>query len=251
MPVLVKNLPVILFLWMFSVLGVALPSVAASVAKNNIAGKVIYVSDKLFAISQDQLTRSIKRGTSFSQGDTLKTSGLSSAQLRFMDDTVVVLRPETEFRIDAFSYATKADAQFQREASLFRGSLIEGSMRIITGDVGKKSTDGYWLNTPVATIFQVRDANYELVLGNAGLAVAVWEGTVTIENEGGSIVLGAGSDFSYALIAESTTLPQGLSNPPDLVKLNKKDRTEEVPGSGSSNVGASIGPGIERQGQQN
>ena len=141
----------------------------------------------------------------------------------------MVLHSETEFRIDAFSYADTIDAQLQNEASIFRGSLLKGSLRTITGDIGKKDPGSYWLNTPVATVFQVQDANYELVLGNAGLAVAVWEGSLVIENEGGSITLGGDSEFSYAFITETTVIPQGLSTPPDLVEWNKEDQVTEEP----------------------
>ncbi|MCK4950917.1 MAG: FecR domain-containing protein [Gammaproteobacteria bacterium] len=221
----VKNLHVISFLGIFSLLSITFPCIA----ENALAGKVVYISDKLFAVAPDYSERSIKRGASFFQGDTLKTSESSRVQLRFRDGAVVVLHSETEFRIDAFSYADTIDAQLQNEASIFRGSLLKGSLRTITGDIGKKDPGSYWLNTPVATVFQVQDANYELVLGNAGLAVAVWEGSLVIENEGGSITLGGDSEFSYAFITETTVIPQGLSTPPDLVEWNKEDQVTEEP----------------------
>lgn len=239
--ILVKNLRVILFLWVFSLLSIALPCVA----ENILAGKLVYVSEKLFVISPGHPERSIKRSASIFQGDVLKNPELSRAQLRFLDGAVMVLYPETEFRINAFSYTEVADAQSQNEIPIFTGSLLKGGLRTITGDIGNKSSGSYGLDTPVANIFQVRDADYELVLGNAGLAVAVWEGSIAIENEGGSITLGENYEFSYALITEKMAIPQGLSSPPDLVALNKEDRSTEELGSDDTNVGANVKTSVE------
>lgn len=237
----VRNLRVISFLAVFSLLSLALPCVA----ENILAGKVVYVSDKLFIVSPDHLTRSVKYGASFYQGDVLKTTELSRAQLRFLDGAVIVLYPETEFRIDAYFYAKATDEQPQNDAPVFTGSLLKGGLRTITGDIGNKTPGSYWLNTPVANIFQVRDADYELVLGNAGLAVAAWEGSLAIENEAGSITLGEQYEFSYALIMEKIAIPQGLSSPPDLVVLNKEASIIEEPGSDSVNMDTNIDTDVD------
>ena len=129
--------------------------------------------------------------------------------------------------------------------------MLKGGLRTITGDIGNKTPGSYWLNTPVANIFQVRDADYELVLGNAGLAVAAWEGSLAIENEAGSITLGENYEFSYAFITEKMAVPQGLSSPPDLVVLNKEASIIEEPGSDSVNMDTNIDVGVEKQEQQN
>ena len=247
----VRNLRVILFLGVFSLLSIALPCIA----ENNLAGKVVYVSDKLFIVSPDHLTRSVKNGASFYQGDVLKTPELSRAQLRFLDGAVIILYPETEFRIDAYSYAKATDEQPQDEAPIFTGSLLKGGLRTITGDIGNKTPDSYWLNTPVANIFQVRGADYELVLDNAGLAVAAWEGLLAIENEAGNITLGEHYEFSYALITGKMAIPQGLSSPPDLVVLNKEASMKEESGSDSvymdTDIDTDVDANIGKPEQQN
>lgn len=221
----VISLPVWSFL-LFVAFSFVANSVARSAANDFWVGKVIYVSEKLTAISPDSSERILKRGSKIYQGDVLQTSERSNVQLRLRDDAVMVLRPETEIRIDTFFYNENDPVQVQpmqtqNEGHTFRGSLLKGSIRIISGNIGKRDSDVYRVNTPVGAISWVKNANYELVLGNGGLAVAVWEGSVMVENYAGSLILGETSDYVYTLISGIMTVPQGSSNPPELALLYK------------------------------
>lgn len=230
--VFIKNMRVNLFLGYLFLSSFVFPCTA----NDRWVGKVIYVSGKLIAVTADNSERVMQRGSRLHQGEVLKTADLSTAQLRFRDDTVIVLKSDTEFSVDTFYYNEIDEGDEGNEgnaiqprymASRFSSSLLTGSLRAITGAIGKENPDAYWMRTPAATISWVQNANYELVVVGNNLAVAVWDGSITVENQVGRIVLGEGSEFSYTLISEGMVGLQGLSESPDLAMLHTVDQNEE------------------------
>jgi hypothetical protein len=80
-------------------------------------------------------------------GDTLVSEKNTYAQIRFVDNHEITLRPGTTFRIENFNYdAGKPDA----DSAAF--SLVKGGLRSITGLLGKRNKEKFSLKTPSATI---------------------------------------------------------------------------------------------------
>lgn len=91
------------------------------------------------------------------EGDTVIAENASNVQIRMIDGAVVWLRANSEFKIDA--YKSKKNGADTDESSL---KLLTGSMRTVTGLIGKQNPDGYKLSTPNATI-GVRGTEYDAV----------------------------------------------------------------------------------------
>jgi hypothetical protein len=69
------------------------------------------------------------------------------ARIKFIDNGEITLRPNTQFKIENFSYeAAKPEA----DGAFF--TLLKGGLRSITGLLGKRNHDKFGLNTPTATI---------------------------------------------------------------------------------------------------
>ncbi|BAZ94850.1 uncharacterized protein FOKN1_2478 [Thiohalobacter thiocyanaticus] len=175
------------------------------------AGHVIIARGEVQAISAAGEARDLRRRSPFYAGETLMTGTDATAQLRFSDGALVALRPDTEFRVDRYRYEAGGG-----EGDESISTLIKGGFRTITGAVGKQDPDSYRVDTPVATI-GVRGTHYEAVVG-AGLAVAVWQGGVTLRNEGGALNLGQGANYSFATIASADRPPRGQLQPPPGLK---------------------------------
>ena len=60
------------------------------------------------------------------------TAAQSHAQLRFSDEALLALKPESEFRIEQFAFADRTDGN---ERAVFR--LVRGGFRTLTGAVGR------------------------------------------------------------------------------------------------------------------
>ncbi len=81
------------------------------------------------------------------QGDILESQDNTYARIRFLDDSEISMRPNTQFKIEQYSFDETKPAN---DRSVY--SLIKGGLRSITGSLGKRNKERYQLNTPAATI---------------------------------------------------------------------------------------------------
>ena len=103
-------------------------------------------------------TRVLTRGVDVYAGDTVITGANGAAQLRFMDESRMVLRRSTEVMIDQFQFSAEAEAP----SDSFLVRLTSGALRSITGLIGHRNKQHFMLTTPVATI-GIRGTDFEVV----------------------------------------------------------------------------------------
>lgn len=112
------------------------------------AGKVVNVSGPLFAVASSGAKRVLSVGSEVEQGDTLITEVKTYARVKFTDQGDITLRPETQLKVDSYTYAQGKPAEDNVALSLFKGAL-----RSVTGLIGKRGNqDAYKLQTATATI---------------------------------------------------------------------------------------------------
>ncbi len=162
------------------------------------AGKVEFVAGKVVAVAADGSQRSLIKGDEINAGEAIHTATGARVQVRFTDGGFVSLQPDTEFRVDEYHYENKSDG---KEKGFF--SLLKGGLRTITGLIGRVNRDNYKVATPLATI-GIRGTGYNAVLGE-GLNVSVADGTISLTNKGGTLVLSQGQS---AIVTNINTIPQ-------------------------------------------
>ena len=91
-----------------------------------------------------QSIRTAQAGDWLHAGQMIITGAHGRAQIRFRDGALVSLQPRSQFRIDQYAYGE------DRQRSFY--SLLEGTLRAISGAIGKKNPDDFRLDTPTATI---------------------------------------------------------------------------------------------------
>jgi hypothetical protein len=168
-------------------------------------------------------TTMLVRGTSFStpvrrevpirSGDRIRTGPDGRVHLRFADGALMSIQPGSDFRIEAYAF----DAVRQRSFFV----LMQGSVRAVSGSIGRRDRDDFRLKTPTATIgirgteFTVEEAVCPpagCAAGTAaGLTVAVIAGRVSVTNEAGSIEVPAGVTLR---VRDARTAPALPSAPP-------------------------------------
>lgn len=94
----------------------------------------------------DGRTDALVKGRDIESGQAIVTGPDGRAQLKFSDGGVVSLQPNTEFKIT--HYVDQADAKLDR----FLVDFLRGSMRTITGLIGKRNRENYKVTTATATI---------------------------------------------------------------------------------------------------
>lgn len=122
-------------------------ALAATADAAQVVGTVTDVSGPLVARRMDGTIKVLAPQSTVEQGDTLVTEKGTYARIKFIDNGEITLRPNTQFKIENFSYeATKPEG----DSAIF--SLLKGGLRSITGLLGKRNKERFGLNTPTATI---------------------------------------------------------------------------------------------------
>lgn len=111
------------------------------------SAKVVSSLGDIGAVDAEGVRRLLVPGGSVYPGETVQTAADARAILAFRDDTRLTVGPGTRFRVDSFVF----DAQNSREGR-FLVSLLRGSMRALTGLIGKANTRNVGFSTPTATV---------------------------------------------------------------------------------------------------
>ena len=135
-------------------------------------------------------------GSWLEPGDAVSTAGAQSwAVLRMEDGASFTLRPNTRMRIDRYRYSE--DHPDENGSWL---SLVKGSLRAVTGLIGRQSPDSYRLTTPTATI-GIRGTDHETAVIEdaeatrdmpAGTYDSVNAGETVLRSDQGEQVIGVG-----------------------------------------------------------
>jgi hypothetical protein len=164
------------------------------------AGKVVFAVGDVAAVRGASRVP-LSAGSPIEVGDTIVTAAQSHAQLRFSDDALVALKPDSEFRIERYNFAGRDDGT---EVAVFR--LVKGGFRTLTGQIGKLSGDRYQLLTTQATI-GIRGTHYQVQIcttgqcmngseaARSGMYGAVYEGRIAVANGFGADEFGVDDLF--------------------------------------------------------
>lgn len=179
-------------------------------AKPELAGKVVSLNGNLNAIGKDNVKRPLAKYSTFYDGETLITDSTARAQLLFTDGSFVALPASTRFKIDNYYYK-KNNAHKEKDKYIV--SLVEGAFRTITGAIGKSNPDNYQVNTVNATT-GIRGTFFGTEINPEGQFICVKKGSIYVKNRAGSITLGKGSRYDFAIISSANKAPLGSDKPP-------------------------------------
>ena len=159
------------------------------------AGAVTHLSGAVVARRGDGQSQILSVKSEVREGDVIATAENSYARLKFGDGTEVVLRPNTQMKVDAFQY----EEQRPKQDNVLL-SLLKGGLRSVTGLLAKRNAGSFRVQAPNATI-GIRGTNFGLLYcqndcgkvpgpgGNPpanGLHVDVADGVIIVSNTGGS-----------------------------------------------------------------
>jgi hypothetical protein len=198
-------------------LGMALCEVAWAAA-----GTVTHLSGTLAVTRADGSARILSRRSEVNPGDLLATQRDSYAQINFTDGSTMTLRPNTQMRIEDYSFTEERP---QADSSFFR--LLKGGLRTITGLIGKRGNqDAYRIGTSTATI-GIRGSSgdtlecsegCEGVTEDAeklppGLYHATYTGSYILRNQAGDLVV---EENQLGFVRDAASTPQILPQDPGL-----------------------------------
>src|SRR5690554_5167391 len=121
-------------------LALVLPAQAATEAAQ------VLFSHGNVVLTNDTGSYPLEKGAAVSADDTVITGEDGRIQMRFSDDGLVSLMPNSRFAVEEYNQPT---ASSEGSASV---NLLKGGMRALSGSIGKKDQDSYKLKTDVATL---------------------------------------------------------------------------------------------------
>ncbi len=218
---------------------------ATSAPAQEPAGRVLATKGTVTANDGDDFERPLSRNDVVYPGETLTTGPNGRIQVRFLDEGLVDLKPDTEFEIERYQ-AASGD-----EGGSAVMTLLEGALRTITGAIGQGEEDEYAVDTPVATI-GIRGTDYSLEFCDAscaeqnhaaGLYGRIDDGQLLVENGAGS---GAFSDGDYFFVAQGNAPARIIAPPSGILVGEEAADTEgeseggDVPAEGDGTDGSSV-----------
>ncbi len=142
------------------------------------SAKVVSVDGQMSAVDSTGQRRMLVGGGSVYPGDLVETAGSTKAVLAFRDDSRVTLGATTRFRVDNFVY----DDQNPGEGR-FLVSLLRGSVRALTGLIGKANTRNVGFTTATATV-GIRGTGLDMDCSETSCAYFVWLGSIVVAPNG-------------------------------------------------------------------
>ena len=184
------------------------------------SAKVVTLQGELNVLDPNGARRAIAAGASIYPGETLETTKGANAVIAFRDDSRMTLGSGTRFRVDSFVF----DDQNPKDGR-FLVSLLTGSLRALTGLIGKANNRNVRFTTNTATI-GIRGTGLDLDCGTdikvLGCSFYTWLGTIEVTQVGKTEmqVLNAGQGLFV-----SPTVVSPIAAP----TINGLDRPDTVP----------------------
>lgn len=179
------------------------------------AGTVMQLNGPLFAKKADGTVKVLAVNSVVELGDTLVTKKNTFTKIQFTDDGVMILRPNSQFKVSDYRFEEASPA---KSKAVF--NLVQGGVRAITGKIGKLgNTDGFQLMTTTATVgirgttFEARVCEGDCGSVKDGVYFHVLDGVIWVRNSAGLQDIRAGQ---YAYVESAGALPRLLLENPGI-----------------------------------
>ena len=143
------------------------------------SAKLVAAQGEISAIDGAGSKRSVVDGGSIYAGETVVTGPASKVVLAFRDESRLTLGSNTQFRVDSFVFDNKNPNEGR-----FLVSLLRGSLRALTGLIGKANTRNVGFTTATATI-GIRGTGLDLdCAASDACSFFTWLGTIEVTPNG-------------------------------------------------------------------
>ena len=185
------------------------------------SAKLISAQGEISATDSNGTKRKLVEGASVYPGETVETGAVSKGVLIFRDESRLTLGASTHFKVDGFVFDEKNPTEGR-----FFVSLLRGSMRALTGLIGKANNRNVGFTTDTATI-GIRGTGLDLDCASAGsCSFFTWLGTIVVSPKGQTALqtlqAGQGLFVSRTVIRPLTAPTLERLQRPDTVPVNMK-----------------------------
>lgn len=211
------------------------PPPAPKPEQEMIVGALIEADDAIERAPRGGLRQRIRAVDNVRRGDTLSTGPRSSASVRLLDGTLILMRPDSAVLLKDFRFA-----QADGNAGALNIELLRGAMRTVSGMIPKDPRSQYLLETPGGKV-TVRGTDYAVrwcpehgactldgAPAEAGLYAGVLEGGIDLPHATGASPADAGEVVHVASVgnpaAPALEMAPLVFTPPELELLPKRPK---------------------------
>ena len=185
------------------------------------SAKLVSTQGDVFAADDAGLRRRVVDGASVYPGETVETSVGAKVVLAFRDESRLTLGGNTRFKVDSFIFDDKNPTEGR-----FIVTLLKGSMRALTGLIGKANNRNVGFTTATATI-GIRGTGLDMdCSAGDSCSFFTWLGTIEVAPNGQTALqtlqAGQGLFVSAAGIRPLTTPTLEDLPRPDSVPVNTR-----------------------------
>ena len=141
------------------------------------SAKLVAPQGEIFAVDAQGQRRRLVEGGAIYPADTVETSSGARGVLAFRDDSRLTLGSATRFKVDSFVFDAKNPSEGR-----FLVSLLRGSMRALTGLIGRANNRNVGFATATATI-GIRGTGLDVSCDEA-CSFFTWLGTIEVTPTG-------------------------------------------------------------------
>jgi len=141
---------------------------------SSLVGEVSLVLGKAYLESAGGRKKPIIPGTLIRATDRIHTESNGHVHIRFIDQALVSVRPDSRLEIVRYDYNAE-----QPQQSTIKLSLEEGVTRSISGKGARAARDRFRMNTPIAAI-GVRGTDFVVSASQTGVRALVNEGAIVL-----------------------------------------------------------------------
>ena len=219
----------------------AYPAVSVAAPADH-AGITLSAKGEVWAAAADSRRRELKRKSKIFESDELGTGAESTAQFRMKDGATFGLAGNTRLKLSEYRHTGSGDTEDSAAME-----LVEGSLRFVTGAIGKQDNEDWVLKAGEASI-GIRGTDGEVTRKGRKVYVTIYEGRLTIHSpDCPETLIGRGTKFNFLAIDESgcdaSFVPEPFSQLPHEVFDTSgpdKDATEGGGGGGDRDDSVSL-----------
>lgn len=147
---------------------------SAAMAGDVVVGQVSLVIGEARVLHRDGTSVLVRQGADIAVGDRIETAGNGHVHVRFVDNAMVSVRPESVLEVQAYHY----DAS-NPQANEVRLKVAQGIGRSISGAATEVDKSRFRLNTPIAAI-GVRGTDFIVQAGKDDVRATVASGAIVL-----------------------------------------------------------------------
>jgi hypothetical protein len=198
---------------------------AADEVKTVAAGQVIWAKGKVNANLPNQAERPLVRKSEIFREDTVESDVASTAQINLTDGTLFAIAENTKIQLEKYNFNKQTPAE-----DSYVMNIAKGSLRTITGEIGKNNPKETKTKTPIATLSTL-GTEFVLSVNGDKVAVGVLKGKVSATNlKGQTVQLNARGERYLSISAKDQQMVVLKEMPAELKAINsiKMDETGAI-----------------------